>query len=45
MRQSYGLMVNYLYALDDIERNVEVFARAGVVSASSQVTNLLNGAK
>ena len=45
MRQSYGFMVNYLYALDDIERNVEVFARGGVVSASSQVTKLLNGAK
>ncbi|MFN0317484.1 MAG: malonyl-CoA decarboxylase [Burkholderiales bacterium] len=45
MRQSFGFMVNYLYERDDIERNVEVFAHAGVVNASSQVTRVLNGAK
>ncbi len=26
MRQSHGLMVNYLYDLDDIEKNHEAFA-------------------
>lgn len=45
MRQSYGFMVNYLYEREDIERNVEVFASAGVVNASGQVRKLLDGAK
>ena len=38
LAQSHGLMVNYLYDLDDIERNHEAFAEQGeVVAASSAV--------
>ena len=40
LRQSYGLMVNYLYDLDDIERNHEAFAVSGEVVASSGVKKL-----
>jgi malonyl-CoA decarboxylase len=39
--QSHGLMVNYLYALDEIERNHEAFAEKGVVAASSMVRKAL----
>jgi malonyl-CoA decarboxylase len=41
MRQSAGLMVNYLYDLDAIERNHEAFADTGQVAASSGVTRAL----
>ncbi|MFD1695017.1 malonyl-CoA decarboxylase [Roseibium aestuarii] len=41
LRQSHGLMVNYLYDLKDIERNHESFAATGAVAASSQVGKLL----
>lgn len=37
IRQSYGLMVNYLYDLKSIEENHEAFAEAGEVAASSAV--------
>ncbi len=37
LRQSYGLMVNYLYDPEDIENNVEAFASAGQVAASATV--------
>lgn len=37
LRQSHGLMVNYRYALDDIERNHEAFAERGEVIASDPV--------
>ncbi|EHR01090.1 malonyl-CoA decarboxylase [Bradyrhizobium sp. WSM471] len=43
MMQSYGLMVNYLYALDDIEANHEAFAEHGTVVASEKVKNALRG--
>jgi malonyl-CoA decarboxylase len=39
--QSYGLMVNYLYDLDDIEKNHEAFAEQRTVVASSTVQRLL----
>ena len=37
LRQSHGLMVNYLYALDEIERNHEAFAERGDIAASEAV--------
>jgi malonyl-CoA decarboxylase len=37
MKQSYGVMVNYLYDPDAIEANVEAFTLEGVVAASSPV--------
>jgi malonyl-CoA decarboxylase len=39
--QSYGLMVNYRYDLDDIEKNHEAYAGAGVIAASSAVKKML----
>jgi malonyl-CoA decarboxylase len=42
--QSYGLMVNYLYNLDDIEKNHEAYAEGRKVVASSTVRRLLRGA-
>ena len=36
-KQSYGLMVNYLYDPGSIEANFEAFARAGSINASSAV--------
>jgi len=41
--QSYGLMVNYRYDLDDIERNHEAYADAGEVAASPAVKKFLRG--
>ena len=41
MRESYGLMVNYLYDLDSIEANHEAFVRNGTVARSAQVEALL----
>ena len=41
MAQSHGLMVNYLYDLDDIEKNHEAFAEQRTVVASSTVQRLL----
>ena len=41
MRQSHGIMVNYLYKLDDIEQNHETYAAKGEVAASSAVRRLL----
>jgi malonyl-CoA decarboxylase len=41
LKQSHGLMVNYLYALDEIERNHEAFAEKGVVAASPTVRKAL----
>jgi malonyl-CoA decarboxylase len=38
--QSYGLMVNYLYDLDDIEKNHEAFAGSRAVVASNAVKRL-----
>lgn len=39
--QGYGLMVNYLYDLDDIEKNHEAFAENRTVVASNAVQRLL----
>jgi malonyl-CoA decarboxylase len=38
--QADGLMVNYLYDLDDIEKNHEAYAQHRTVVASSAVTKL-----
>lgn len=43
LQQAHGLMVNYLYDPDDIERNHELFAESRTVVASSQVKRLLRG--
>jgi len=40
MGQSYGLMVNYLYDLEEIEKNHEAYAEGRVVTASSAVKRL-----
>ena len=41
--ESAGIMVNYLYRLDDIEKNHESYANDGTVVASSAVKKLLKG--
>jgi malonyl-CoA decarboxylase len=41
MRQSHGLMVNYLYSFDDIEKNHEAFAARSEVVAAAPVRKLL----
>jgi len=41
MRQSHGLMVNYLYALGDIEANHEAFFERGQIAAASAVRKLV----
>lgn len=41
MQQAHGLMVNYLYKLEDIETNHEALAQRGEVTASPAVKNLL----
>ena len=41
MRQAYGLMVNYLYKLDDIEANHEAFAGRGEVVAAQAIRRLV----
>ena len=41
LAQSKGLMVNYLYDLDAIEKNHEAYAEKGAVVASSAVTRAL----
>lgn len=43
LRESAGVMVNYLYRLDDIEKNHEAYANDGEVVASSSVKKLLKG--
>jgi malonyl-CoA decarboxylase len=41
MAQAYGLMVNYQYDLDDIEKNHEAYAEGRTVVASGNVQRLL----
>ena len=41
LRQSHGLMVNYLYALDEIEKNHEAYAEKGTVAAASSIRKAL----
>ncbi len=40
IRQSHGVMVNYLYDLDDIEKNHEAYAESRTIAASSAVRKL-----
>ncbi|MCT7374692.1 malonyl-CoA decarboxylase [Chelativorans salis] len=40
MRQAHGLMVNYLYKLEDIEANHEAFAARGEVVAAQPIRRL-----
>jgi malonyl-CoA decarboxylase len=40
LRQSFGMMVNYLYDPDGIEENVEAFARETRIAASASVRRL-----
>jgi malonyl-CoA decarboxylase len=41
IKQSAGLMVNYLYKLDDIEENHEAFEREGRIVMADAVKRLL----
>lgn len=41
LAQSHGLMVNYLYDRDTIERNHELYANAGEVVAASAIRKLI----
>jgi malonyl-CoA decarboxylase len=41
--QSHGIMVNYLYDLEDIEQNHEAFAETRTVVAANPVRRLLRG--
>jgi len=41
LKQAHGLMVNYLYDLDDIEKNHEAFAENRTVVVSSAVQRLV----
>jgi malonyl-CoA decarboxylase len=41
LRESAGIMVNYLYRLEDIEKNHEAFANRDEIAASSAVKKLL----
>lgn len=41
LREAHGLMVNYRYDLNDIERNHEAYAQDGTVAASRSVRALL----
>jgi malonyl-CoA decarboxylase len=43
IQQSHGLMVNYCYALADIEANHESFANRGEVVATSTIRKLARG--
>ena len=43
LRESAGIMVNYLYRLEDIEKNHEAYANEGEVVASSAVKKLVKG--
>ena len=40
MKQSHGLMVNYYYDPDDIERNLEAFDADGTVASSGRLGRL-----
>jgi malonyl-CoA decarboxylase len=41
IQESFGIMVNYLYDLDSIEDNHEVFVRDGTIVRSPAVATLL----
>lgn len=42
MQESCGLMVNYLYQLKEIEKNIEVYATSKAIAAAPRVRNLLH---
>ena len=44
-KQAAGLMVNYLYVLDDIERNHENYTAMGAVACSNEVRDLARRAR
>ncbi|MDP6953123.1 MAG: malonyl-CoA decarboxylase family protein, partial [Alphaproteobacteria bacterium] len=41
--RSLGMMVNYLYKLDEIDANHEAYVGSGTIAAASQVRSLLKG--
>jgi malonyl-CoA decarboxylase len=41
MRQSTGMMVNYIYELNTIEKNHEEYAKNNKIIASSNIRKLL----
>ncbi|MGK2908063.1 MAG: malonyl-CoA decarboxylase [Desulfuromonadales bacterium] len=41
MQESCGLMVNYLYQLKDIEKNIETYATSKEIAAASRVRSLM----
>ena len=43
IRESFGIMVNYLYDHDSIEQNHEDFVRHGTIARSVEVDALLRG--
>jgi malonyl-CoA decarboxylase len=43
LRNSAGIMVNYVYHLDDVERNHQAFVAEHRVAASHQITKLARG--
>jgi malonyl-CoA decarboxylase len=42
-KQSYGMMVNYLYEPDDLEANVDAFVREGRLAAVAAVRHAAKG--
>jgi len=42
MRQSYGMMVSYLYKLSEVDRNHERFLQSGHIDAARRVLRLLS---
>jgi malonyl-CoA decarboxylase len=40
LQQSFGVMVNYQYDLDELEQNVESFACEGTIATSAAVRRL-----
>src|SRR5579863_8313373 len=45
LAESFGIMVNYLYDLDEIERNHEAFVNRGQIAASGAVRKLVPAAQ
>src|SRR5262249_19644587 len=41
--QSGGMMINYLYELDDVEENHEAYTAGGTLAASSAIRGLARG--
>jgi malonyl-CoA decarboxylase len=44
LAQSHGLMVNYLYDLEDIEKNHEAYAHHHVIAAAGSIRRMARGA-